>query len=161
MKARVIYCTKTGSTEKIAKRIAKDFACPLLKVEADVVYGGFFSACARVLSDRLQKTLPKSVTDTPDVADCDTLFLGFPIWYDDMPDYFKEFLGRLDADGKRLIPFATSGRSDMSLAIESLRSLFPNSEICNPFHYGVFQRDEYLLWKDEVEEDAAFEDTIH
>lgn len=41
MKAMVIYCTKTGNTEKIAKRIAKDFNCPQLKVEADVVYGEF------------------------------------------------------------------------------------------------------------------------
>ena len=110
MNARVIYCSKTGSTEKIAKRIAKDFESPLLKVEADVLYGGFFSACARVVADRLQKNLPKSVTETPDVSGCDTLFLGFPIWWDDMPDYYKEFLGRLEADGKCLIPFATSGR---------------------------------------------------
>jgi hypothetical protein len=161
MKAMVIYCTKTGSTEKIAKRIAKDFNCPQLKVEADVVYGGFFSACARVVSDRLQKTLPKAVTETPEVSDCDILFLGFPIWWDDMPDYFREFLGRLDADGKRLVPFATSGRSDMSRAIETLRELFPNANICNPFHYGVFHRDNYLVWKDEVDEDAAMENALH
>ena len=43
MKAMVIYCTKTGSTEKIAKRIAKDFNCPQLKVEADVVYARAWS----------------------------------------------------------------------------------------------------------------------
>ena len=160
MNARVIYCSKTGSTEKIAKRIAKDFDSPLLKVEADVLYGGFFSACVRVVADRLQKNLPKSVTETPDVSDCDTLFLGFPIWWDDMPDYYKEFLGRLEADGKCLIPFATSGRSDMSRAIESLRELFPNAEIRNPFHYGITQRDDYALWKREISEDAAIEDAI-
>ena len=78
-----------------------------------------------------------------------------------MPDYFREFLGRLDADGKRLVPFATSGRSDMSRAIETLRELFPNANICNPFHYGVFRRDNYLVWKDEVDEDAAMENALH
>lgn len=161
MNAMVIYCSKTGNTEKIAKRIALDFECPLLKVEADVLYGGFFSACARVIADRLQKNLPKSITETPDIENCDTLFLGFPIWWDDMPDYYKEFLGRLPADGKRLIPFATSGRSDMSRAIESLRALFPNAEIQNPFQYSVTQRDDYVLWKREVSEDEAAEEAIH
>ena len=49
----------------------------------------------------------------------------------------------------------------MSRAIETLRELFPNANICNPFHYGVFQRDNYLVWKDEVDEDAAMENALH
>lgn len=79
MKAMVIYCSHTGITERIARRIAADFACPILKVEPDVVYGSFLSACKRVVSDRLKKQLPGAVTETPQLEGFDTIFIGYPI----------------------------------------------------------------------------------
>lgn len=155
MKAMVLYCSKTGITEKIAKKLAKDIGCPLLKIEPDVVYGGYLASCTRVVVDRLKKTLPGSVTPTPDLSDVDTVFLGYPIWAGDVPDFAREFLARCDFSGKRVIPFATFSLTDIAGSLDTLAKLCGGAEITDPFNYGVWRRDSYGEWLKAVTEDIG------
>lgn len=155
MKAMVLYCSQTGITEKIAKRLAKDIGCPLLKIEPDVVYGGYLGSCVRVIADRLKKTLPGSVTPAPDLSDFDTVFLGYPIWAGDVPDFAQEFLARCDFAGKRVIPFATFRMTDIAGSLDTLARLCTGAEITDPFNYGVRRRDSYMEWLEAVTEDVG------
>ncbi len=47
------------------------------------------------------------------VAGADTIFLGFPIWWYREPSIIDSFLEAYDFSGKTLVPFFTSGGSQL------------------------------------------------
>ena len=50
----------------------------------------------------------------------DTIFVGFPIWWYVAPTIINTFLESYNLTGKTIIPFATSGGSDMGKTNEKL-----------------------------------------
>ncbi len=58
-----------------------------------------------------------------------TIFLGFPNWWGDMPMAVYSFLDAYDLSGKTIAPFVTSGGSGFSSTIDEIESLEPEAEI--------------------------------
>ena len=54
------------------------------------------------------------------MEDYDTVFVGFPIWWYVAPHIINTFLESYDLTGKTIVPFATSGGSDMGKTNEKL-----------------------------------------
>ena len=50
-----------------------------------------------------------------------TIYVGFPIWWYTAPRIVNSFLEQYDLTGKTIIPFATSGGSDMGKSGEDLK----------------------------------------
>ncbi|MDD6280024.1 MAG: flavodoxin, partial [Oscillospiraceae bacterium] len=48
-----------------------------------------------------------------DMEQYDTVFIGFPIWWYVAPTIINTFLEQYDFNGKKIIPFVTSGGSNM------------------------------------------------
>ena len=59
-------------------------------------------------------------TDVP-MADCDVVFLGFPIWWYVAPTIINTFLESYDFSGKTIVLFATSGGSGLGKTVDGLR----------------------------------------
>lgn len=51
-------------------------------------------------------------TDAP-VADADIIFVGYPVWWYREPSIIDSFLDAYDFKGKKIVPFVTSGGSDI------------------------------------------------
>ena len=51
-----------------------------------------------------------------------TIYVGFPIWWYTAPRIVNTFLEQYDLKGKTIIPFATSGGSDMGKSGEDLKN---------------------------------------
>lgn len=64
-------------------------------------------------------------TSVEDIAQYDTVFVGFPIWWYQAPRIVQTFLESCDLSGKTVIPFATSGGSGMSKTAAILRKSCP------------------------------------
>ena len=56
------------------------------------------------------------------IADYDTVFVGFPIWWYIAPTIVNTFLEGCDLTGKTVVPFATSGGSGMGGTNKALAS---------------------------------------
>ena len=54
------------------------------------------------------------------IEDYDVILLGFPIWWYVAPTIINTFLESYDLTGKTIIPFATSGGSDIGKTNERL-----------------------------------------
>ena len=55
------------------------------------------------------------IADTVDNMDnYDTLFIGYPNWWGDMPMIVYNFLERYNLSGKTIVPFCTHGGSGLS-----------------------------------------------
>lgn len=62
-----------------------------------------------------------------DLAQYDTVLLGFPIWWYVEPRIVDTFLESQDFSGKTVIPFATSGGSGIEKAARSLKDHCPDA----------------------------------
>lgn len=63
------------------------------------------------------------------VADYDTIYMGFPIWWYVAPTIINTFLESYDLAGKTIIPFATSGGSGMGKTNEKLETSCPGATL--------------------------------
>ena len=63
--------------------------------------------------------------------DYDTVFVGFPIWWYVAPTIINTFLESYDLTGKTIIPFATSGGSDMGKTNEKLLPSCKGAKLLN------------------------------
>ena len=70
-----------------------------------------------------------------DMAQYDTVFVGFPIWWYQAPRIIETFLESYDFSGKTVIPFATSGGSGMGKTNKKLAPSCPGAKL---LHGKVF-----------------------
>ena len=146
MKAIILYYSKSGTTEKLARRIQGDIHSDILKIEPEEPYGNYVSSLIRVNKERKNKTPVHSVTKIPDLSSYDTVFIGYPIWYMDVPAFVADFISRCSLEGKTVIPFATCGLANISKTLNTLKRVCPKSKIAHPFHYGIAKKDDYEGW---------------
>ena len=59
----------------------------------------------------------------------DTVFVGYPNWWGDMPMIMYTFFEEYDFSGKTIIPFNTHGGSGFSGTIGTIRELEPNATV--------------------------------
>ena len=77
-----------------------------------------------------------------DMAQYDTIFIGFPTWGMQLPPPIKSFLKEYDFTGKTIIPFNTNAGYGLGSSIETIRQLCPNSTIMEEFSVkGGVERD--------------------
>ena len=62
------------------------------------------------------------------MADYDTVLIGFPIWWYVAPTIIDTFVESYDLSGKTIVPFATSGGSGMGKTVDVLSKLSPNAK---------------------------------
>ena len=68
-------------------------------------------------------------TTVPNWDSYDTVFLGYPNWWGDMPMILYTFLESHDLSGKTVIPFNTHGGSGFSDTIDTIRVLQQDADV--------------------------------
>ena len=59
----------------------------------------------------------------------DTVFLGYPNWWGDMPMAVYSFLDEYDLSGKTIVPFVSSGGSGFSRTIRAIENAEPDATV--------------------------------
>ena len=72
---------------------------------------------------------PEIADENADISKCDTIYLGFPIWWYIAPTIINTFLESYDFSGKKIILFATSGGSGFGKTLVNLKSNAVGAEI--------------------------------
>ena len=121
----VAYFSASGTTGKIAKLVAEAAGADVFEIrpqkaysEADLKWTNPLARCNREKLGKKEIPIAGSVEN---LADYDTVFLGFPIWYYGAPNIIESFVKQNDLSGKRIALFATSGGSDIGKTAEKLR----------------------------------------
>lgn len=133
-KKLVAYFSASGTTEKVAKTLASAVEADLYEIRpqtpythADLDWTSKKSRSSVEMNDRSFRP-PLADRDAP-VADCDTVFLGFPIWWYAAPTIINTFLETYDFSGKTIVLFATSGGSGLGGTAAGLRDSAPGAVI--------------------------------
>ena len=127
-KALVAYFSASGTTERVAKRLAQAIDSDLFEIVPEVPYTSADlnwrdkrSRSSLEMGDRSSR--PEIASSVADMAAYDVVFVGFPIWWYREPSIVDTFMESYDFSGKIVVPFATSGGSGINDAGENIAKL--------------------------------------
>ena len=117
-KKLVAYFSAGGNTAKLAKTLAAAADAALYEIRPAVPYErrdlNWMDKKARSTVEMQDPNCRPALADTAaPVADADVVFLGFPIWWYREPSIIDSFLDACDLSGKTVVPFFTSGGSQL------------------------------------------------
>ncbi len=111
-----------GNTQIIAEYIAGEVGADSFHIETVTPYPASYDECCDTAKQELADNARPELSGTVDMEQYDIIFLGYPIWWGDMPMAVYTFMDSYDFSGKTVIPFNThegSGASGTYSAIES------------------------------------------
>lgn len=133
-KKLVAYFSAGGNTAALAKKLAAAAGADLFEIEPAVRYTAQDldwmnkqSRSSLEMSDHSSR--PAIAGTKSNLAEYDTVYVGFPIWWYIAPTIINTFLESGDFSGKRIILFATSGGSGFGKAADNLRGSAVGAEI--------------------------------
>lgn len=104
-----------GNTSIIAHMIAEQTGADLFEIEAVTPYPETHSELLEVSQQEMDDNARPEIARTVDnMADYDTVFIGYPNWWGDMPMIVYNFIESYDFSGKTVVPFCTHGGSGLS-----------------------------------------------
>ena len=117
-KVLVAYFSATGTTAKLAAKLASVIGADLHEIKPEVPYTSadldWTNKKSRSSIEMEDKFFRPAVANTVDNMDqYDTIYIAFPIWWYVAPTIINTFLEQYDFSGKKIIPLATSGGSGM------------------------------------------------
>ena len=133
-KQLVAYFSASGTTARVAKDLAKAAGADLYEIKPAVPYTradlNWQDKNSRSSLEMRDKSSRPALADTgANIADYDTIFVGFPIWWYVAPTIINSFLEAYDFSGKKIVLFATSGGSGFGKAVAGLQPSAPHATI--------------------------------
>ena len=133
-KKLVAYFSASGTTARVAKNLAAAAGADIYEIRPAVPYSradlNWQDKQSRSSVEMRDKSSRPALADTDaDIADCETIFIGFPIWWYVAPTIINSFLEAYDFSGKKIVLFATSGGSGFGKAVAGLQPSAPNATI--------------------------------
>ncbi|WP_164170277.1 flavodoxin [Ruminococcus flavefaciens] len=133
-KKLVAYFSAGGNTAALAKKLAAAAGADLFEIEPAVRYTAqdldWMNKQSRSSVEMSDYSSRPAIAGTKsDLAEYDTVYVGFPIWWYIAPTIINTFLESGDFSGKRVILFATSGGSGFGKAADNLRGSAVGAEI--------------------------------
>ena len=118
MKTIVAYFSAGGTTAKLAKTLASAAEAELYEIRPAVPYErrdlNWMDKKSRSTLEMQDPDCRPELADTDaPLAEADVIFVGFPIWWYREPSIIDSFLDAYDWTGKTVVPFCTSGGSDL------------------------------------------------
>lgn len=129
-KTAVVYFSATGNTRLIADSIAKIRNCAVFEIVPETLYSET-DLDWRIPDSRNQieehdpSIRPAIKAMETDFANYDTVFVGFPIWAGCAPRIINTFVESANLSNVVLVPFCTSGGSEIAPAVAALRATYP------------------------------------
>lgn len=125
-KILVAYFSHTGNTEEAAQVIADYTGGDLAEIQRAEEYGDLEEEAE---AEILNGVHPEITVSVDSIEEYDTIFVGYPIWWDEAPAMIATFLADNDFSGKTIIPFCTSASDDIGNSLHIFSELCPDAEI--------------------------------
>ena len=128
----------TGNTGVVADMIAQATGADLFSIRTVEQYPDTYDATIdQGQQEQSDGARPELATHLENLDSYDTIFLGFPNWWGDMPMAVYTFLDEVDLSGKTVIPFVTSGGSGFSNTISTIQEMEPQATVQEGLSIGA------------------------
>jgi len=145
MKTLVAFFSASGVTAKAAKLLAQAADADLFEIVPETPYTkhdlNWLNPRSRSTVEMKDRACrPPIASRVADMAQYDRVFVGFPVWWYREPSIIDTFLESYDLSGKTVIPFCTSGGSDLGETADNFRRLAPDAKV--PEGKRITRRDD-------------------
>lgn len=129
-KVLVAYFSASGNTKNIAEMIANDTGADTFEItpadpytDEDLDWSDDDSRVNKEHEDESLQDVELTTTEVPDWDSYTTVFLGYPIWWQDASWVVNNFVKDNDFTGKTVIPFCTSSASGIGESGQHLEEM--------------------------------------
>ena len=129
-KIAIVYFSASGTTKGVAEKIASITKGELIEIvpkekytSADLDWNNSKSRTSIECNDKNSRP---DIANSINVDDYDVIYLGYPIWWGDVPHIILTFMDTYKLDGKTVIPFCTSGGTGISESMNTLKNYNKN-----------------------------------
>ena len=124
----VVYFSATGTTKGVAERIASATNADLYEIIPAEPYSSddlnWYDNNSRTSIEMNDPDArPAIASDTISLDSYSIVYIGYPIWWGDAPRVMSTFVESCDFSDKTVIPFCTSGSSDIGGSGDNLKAL--------------------------------------
>ena len=154
-KILVAYFSATGNTKSVAEKLATAINADLFEIVPEQLYTSedlnWQNDQSRTSVEMGDKTSrPAIASKIDDITQYNIVFVGSPIWWGREPSIMDTFIESYDFVGKTVIPFVTSGSSDIGDYGANLQALSPNAKVLTGKRFSTSVTAEELKnWADE------------
>lgn len=98
---------------------------------------------------------PELLNHIENLDDYDTIYIGYPIWWYDLPMAMYSFFDEYNFSGKTIVPFCTHNGSRFSGTIQTIQELEPDATVIED-GFTVNERDvgdaqeDVLIWLEDL-----------
>lgn len=121
-----------GNTQYIAELISSETGADLFEIVAQNAYPDTYDRMVRQAEqeqdDNARPAIKNSIRN---ISQYDTVYVGYPIWFSDMPQIMYTFFDTYDLSGKAVIPFCTHAGSGLSGTVGRIKNLEPDADVYN------------------------------
>lgn len=154
-KKLVAYFSVSGVTAQVAQEIAKVEGADCFEIRPEAPYTkadlDWTNKQSRSTLEMADLNCRPAVTGcVENMAQYDVVFVGFPIWWGREPSVVDTFLTAYDFTGKKIVPFCTSGGSDIGKTAERIQSLIGEGACVDAGKRlgGQISEEDLKIWTD-------------
>ena len=123
---------EVGNTAMVASYIKEYLKADSFEIVPVEKYPDSYDECTKKASqEQKDNARPKIQNKIADFDKYDTIFVGYPIWWGDLPMIMYSFFEDYKLDGKDVIPFNTHEGSGDAGTYEKIQSKLPSAKVNN------------------------------
>ncbi|MDD3222882.1 MAG: flavodoxin [Clostridia bacterium] len=145
----------TGNTGVIAHMIGDASGADMFSIQTVAKYPSDYNGTINQGEEEKDENVrPELASHIENIEQYDTIFLGFPTWWYDMPMAMYSFLDEYDLSGKTIIMFCTSGGSGFLDAVEQTQAAEPEATVIEGLSIGASSatgaEEQVTAWLQEI-----------
>ena len=155
-KAIVCYFSATGTTATAAQRIADITESDIYEIVPEVPYSDadldWRDSLSRSSVEMKNHTSVRTALkdSVSNLSEYSVVFLGYPNWWNTHPTIINTFIEANDLKGKTIIPFMTSGGSNITNSEKELHESYPSLNFAKGLLMNDVSDDDIKSWIKEV-----------
>ena len=121
---------EVGNTAMLASYIKEYLKCDSFEIVPMDKYPENYDECTELASKEKEDNARPKIDGKIDNFDSyKTVFIGYPIWWGDLPMIMYTFLEEYDLDGKTVIPFNTHEGSGNAGTYDTIKEKLPSANV--------------------------------
>ena len=126
----IAYFSWGGNTRGVAEEIAAQTGADLFEIECVTPYSDDYNTVLeQAQNDQHNQARPELAGHVEDMAQYDTILLGYPNWWASIPMPIASFLEEYDFTGKTIVPFCSHGGGRFGQSLTAIAKLTPGATL--------------------------------
>lgn len=129
-KTLIVFFSWSGNTRSIARQIHEKVGGDLVELELVRPYSSNYNTCLdEAKRDQERAARPELKTRIENIAQYDTILIGYPNWWATIPMPIATFLDQYDLSGKTILPFCSHGGGRLGQSVSDITKMEPRATV--------------------------------